>query len=87
MPQSRRMRKNFINRKLAIPRRLLSTWGLPWSLPLAMRTKEEVAGALACGRKLTLGAPGPFLRIAKTRLFSFKGLKAAEMRLQGNVAV
>lgn len=54
MPQSRRVRENFINTKLAILRRLSSTWGMHWSLPLAMRTREEIAGGLACSRKLTL---------------------------------
>lgn len=88
VPQSRRMRENFVNMKLAIPRRLSSTWGLHWSLPLAMRTREEInVGALACSRKLTECAAGPFLHVAKTWLFSFKGLKAAETRLQGNLAV
>lgn len=48
------MRENFINVELAIPRRLSGTWGLSWSLPLAMSTREEIAGALACGRKLTV---------------------------------
>lgn len=54
VPQSRRRRENFISTKLAIPRRLCSTWGLPWSLPSAMRTRDRIAGALACGRKLSL---------------------------------
>lgn len=48
------MRENFINRKLA-------TQMLPWSLPFAMRTIDEIAGALTCDRKLTLDVlQGPF---------------------------